>query len=122
MESTRALYYLAMDAIDRLSEVSRTIEQIPGDTVSGQSPDKRVTVTADGGRVVEVELDESWLRQATAVAISRHLRAAFDAVDKAGPRYAAAQALDNSTIRELREATADPSDLFRRLGLGLSGS
>lgn len=117
LESTRALYYLAMDAIDRLSEVSRTIGEEPAETVRGQSADKRVTITADKGRVVDVEFDESWLSQAPAVEISRHLRAAFDAVAQAGPRHAAAEALDNPTIREFREATADPGELLRRLGL-----
>jgi DNA-binding protein YbaB len=120
LESTRALYYLAMDAIDRLSEVSQTIGEAPAETVRGQSPGKRVTITADGGRVVDVEFDESWLSQTSqtpAVEISRHLRAAFDAVEQAGPRHAAAEALDNPTIREFREATADPAELLRRLGL-----
>jgi hypothetical protein len=118
LESTRALYYLAMNAIDRLREVSRTIGEVPAETVRGQSPDKRVTITADGGRVVDVEFDESWLSRAPAVEISRHLGAAFDAVAQAGPRHAAAaEALDNPTIREFREATADPAELLRRLGL-----
>jgi hypothetical protein len=71
----------------------------------------------DGGRVVAVDFDQSWLRQAPTVEITQRLRAAFTAVEEAGPQSAAAAALDNSSIRELREVSADPRELLRRLGL-----
>lgn len=117
-ESTRDLYYLAMDAIDRLSEAGRAVDQATADTVRGHSPDRLVTVAVEGGRVVAVDFDQSWLAQAAAVEITQRLRAAFDAVDQAGPRSAAAKALDNSSIRELQQVSADPGELLRRLGLG----
>jgi DNA-binding protein YbaB len=117
VESTRELYYLAMDAIARLGEVSRAMQQVTAEELRGRSPDGLVTVTVEGGRVVGVDLDQSWLRQAASEEISQRLRAAFSAVDQAGPRSAAAEALDHPSIRELREAGADPQQLLRRLGL-----
>lgn len=117
-ESTRELFYLAMDAIDRLGEASRSTEETSTGAVRGQSPDRLVTVTTDRGRVVSVDFDHSWLRQAPAMEINQRLRTAFDAVDQASPRSIAAKALDNSTIRELQQVSADPRELLRRLGFG----
>jgi hypothetical protein len=70
------------------------------------------------GRPMPDQSAKSWLRKATAVEITQRLRAAFEAAARAGPRSAAAEALDNSSIRELQELSADPRDLLRRLGLG----
>jgi hypothetical protein len=70
------------------------------------------------GRVVAVDFDQSWLRQAAGAEITQRLRAAFSAVDRAGAQSVAARALDNPSIRELREVGADPRELVRRLGLG----
>jgi len=117
-ESTRELYYLAMDAIDRLGEVTRSMAQMTADVVHGHSPDRLVTVTVHSGRVVAVDFDQSWLRQAAGAEITQRLRAAFSAVDRAGAQSVAARALDNPSIRELREVGADPRELVRRLGLG----
>jgi DNA-binding protein YbaB len=117
-ESTRELYYLAMDAIDRLGEAGRAMDQATTDPVRGHSPDRLVTVTVDGGRVTAVDFDQSWLSKAPAVEITRRLRAAFEAAAQAGPESAAVKALDDSSIRELREVSADPQELLRRLGLG----
>jgi len=118
VESTRELYYLAMDAIDRLGEASRAMEHVTAAAVRVHSPDRLVTVAVSGGRVVAIEFDQSWLRRAAAVEITRRLRAAFRAVDQASPRSAAAKALDKPSIRELQEVSADPRELLRRLGLG----
>jgi DNA-binding protein YbaB len=118
LESTRELFHLTMDAIDRLSEVTRSMDELTVDQVSGRSPDGRVTVTVESGRLASVDFDQSMLREMTAVEITQRLRAALSAADQAGPQAAAAKALDNFTIREFQQATADPRELLRRLGLG----
>jgi hypothetical protein len=67
--------------------------------------------------VTAVDFDQSWLSKAPAVEIAQRLRAAFEAAAQAGPESAAVKALDDSSIRELREVSADPQELLRRLGL-----
>jgi DNA-binding protein YbaB len=118
LHSTQELYYLAMEAIDRLGEVSREMEPVGADVVRGHSPDRFVTVAVEDGRVAAVDFNQSWLKQATAVEITHQLRAAFRAVDLAGPQSVAARTLDVPSIRDLQEAGADPRELLRRLGLG----
>jgi hypothetical protein len=116
-ESTRELYYLAMDAVDQLAEAGRAVEQATAAAVRRHSTDRYVSLAVSGGRVVGVDFDQSWLKRATAAQINRRLRAAFHAVDQAGPRATAAKALDHPSIRELQEISADPRELLRRLGL-----
>lgn len=118
LESSRELYYLAMDAIDRLAELSRAIEPAPAGAARVRSRSGLVTVTVEDGRVTAVDLDLSWLRDATAVEIAEQLRAAFRAAEQAGPQAAAAAALDHPTFRELRDVSKDPRELMRRLGAG----
>jgi DNA-binding protein YbaB len=117
-DATRELFYLAMDVMERLDDVARTVEQGTGGPVRGDSPGGRVMVTVEAGRLTGVEFDQRWLADAGAEAIAEQVLAGFAAAYRADPRTAVADALEHPTFRELREVTADPHELLRRLGLG----
>jgi hypothetical protein len=69
------------------------------------------------GQVVEVAFDQRWLPDASPASIAEQARAALSAAAAAWREQSATPALNGRSFQELREVTADPAALLRRLGL-----
>ncbi|MBE1485073.1 hypothetical protein [Plantactinospora soyae] len=104
-----------------LSEVDgyrHRLEARGGQQVVGRGRDNRATVAVKRGQIAEVEISQRWLReQPSGSAVgSEVLAACQDAYDQETEDEAASLA-GLPAIVELRELTADPAALLRRLGM-----
>jgi DNA-binding protein YbaB len=99
-----------------INEVSGKLEATLNATVTGQSPDRHVTVTmTGGGEVTAVRLDRGWLRAAHEINVGRQLTAAFRVADEKVAAQGVGKLIAESPLGEVQRAVQDPLGLARRL-------
>jgi hypothetical protein len=111
------LFELMADARAAIDAAGRRLAERAAARTSGHSPGREVTVTLQGNLPVEVEMSPTWARRAAATEIGRALRLAFAAAYRAQGSLTLDDLAAGSPLAALRDLTADPLELLRRVGL-----
>jgi DNA-binding protein YbaB len=113
------LFELMADARGAMDAIGRRLEDWATTRNRGHSPGREVTVTLQGNQPVEVEFSPVWIRHADAGEITRALRKAFAVAYQAHRPLTLDDLAVDSPLAALRDLTADPLALLRRVGLRL---
>lgn len=111
------LFELMSDARAAIDAAGRRLAEYAAARTSGHSPDREVTVTLQGNMPVEVEFSPSWARRSGASEIGQGLRLAFADAYRAQGSLTLDDLAAGSPLAALRDLTADPLALLRRVGL-----
>lgn len=113
----RELFDVIGEATARLPELTRATEVAATSPVISTNAMRTVRVTATGGTVTAVDIDDQWLRTAQPDRISTGLRDALT-VSAGAAAEARDKALDGGPeLDRLRRLTASPETLLREIGL-----
>jgi DNA-binding protein YbaB len=111
------LFELMADARAAIDAAGRRLEERATARASGRNPGREVTITLQGDMPVVVEFSPAWARRAAASEIGHALRLAFAAAYRAQGSLTVDDLAAGSPLAALRELTADPLALLRRVGL-----